>query len=185
MNKARWLLLINLAVSFYSVGAIWLMQGLIYPLWSDVSSKDFPSFQADHLQHLFYVVFPQAGLAALIAVVMLWWRPPHVPVWALWLAVALQAAWIIGTVIWWGQWQAQLATPVGPLPAMGPPNAALFQQLLATHWIRVAIISAAGVLAFWMTVVSFRPVNDESAVAVGQARPAAKPIPAETTPAGS
>ena len=168
MNKARWLLLINLAVSFYSVGAIWLMQGLIYPLWSDVSTRDFPSFQNEHLVHLFYVVFPQAGVAVLLALAMLWWRPPYVPRWALWLAVGLQAAWIIGTILWWGQWQAQLATPVGPLPVMGPPNAALFQQLLTTHWIRVAIISAAGVLAFWMTVVSFRTVDVENPAGVEQ-----------------
>ncbi len=185
MNKARWLLLINLAVSFYSVGAIWLMQGLIYPLWSDVSTRDFPNFQIDHLQHLFYVVFPQAGLATLTALALLWWRPPHVPTWALWLGVGLQAAWIIGTIIWWGPWQSQLATPVGSLPTMGPPNAVLFQQLLATHWIRVAILSASGVLAFWMTVVSFRTVGVENPASAGQQHKPTTPIPASISRAAN
>lgn len=153
--------LANVVVAAYNVAVIWLMQLIIYPSWAFIPTDQFGDAQGVHFWRLFLVVFPQAVLATVLAI-MLWRRPPpEAPAVALRAGVVIQVALWVLTAALWGRWQGQLALgsadgavadgAVGPL---GPANAELYQLLVNTHWLRVALITAHGVLAVWVARTS-------------------------------
>jgi len=67
-----------------------------------------------------------------------------VPEWAPWLGAGLQAALLLGTAAWWGPLMVRLEMPDGGL------SIDRYKLLMRTHWLRVAIVSAYGVLVLWM-----------------------------------
>lgn len=155
MTRAQQILLATLAVSWYNVAVIWLMQILIYPSWAFIPTADFGQAQGDHFVRLFIVVFPQATLATISALALLRWRPPGIPRAALWLGLGIQLSLWLLTALLWGRWQGQIALGDAPPGSLGPANVELYHLLVATHWLRVALITSYGILVFWMVYRSF------------------------------
>ena len=152
----RYLVLINLAVAFYNVAVIWLMQLDIFPTWRFIPTSEFGRVQGQHFWRLFLVVFPKAGLAIVLAFLLYRLRPPGLPSQALKLGVVIQISLWLLTALLWGRWQGQIALPGSePVPVLGPANYALYQKMLSTHWVRVALITAYGALSFWLAVRTF------------------------------
>jgi hypothetical protein len=79
---------------------------------------------------------------------MLRMRPDGVPVSAVRFGFALEGLLALGTAIWWGPLMARLANPETGLILP------LYHQLMLTHWIRVALVTAYGLLAFGMLMKS-------------------------------
>lgn len=79
---------------------------------------------------------------------MLFWRPPGVPSWALWLGFGLQIVLYGLTAVLWGPLMARLSTADGGLVLP------LYRKLMVNHWLRVAIVTAYGILLFWMVTSS-------------------------------
>lgn len=150
MAWSQRVLLATLAVSWYNVAVIWLMQVLIYPSWAFIPTTDFGRVQGYHFVRLFIVVFPQAAIATLFSIALLRWRPPGVPAAALWLGVGIQVCLWLFTALLWGRWQGQIALGDAWPGRLGPANTGLYRLLVMTHWIRVALITAYGILTFWM-----------------------------------
>ena len=150
---AQWVQLISLAASCYNVGTI-LMTQLGYRLWARVGHAEF----ADYHKAWWYgwrgiqpIAFPSGIIATLGALAQLGWRSPRVPSWLVWLNITMwMQAWIT-TALWWGRWQAELKQARQEDGSLDP----LFRRLLTTHWLRVALFTAGGVLQFWMAVKSF------------------------------
>src|SRR5262249_34636808 len=71
-------------------------------------------------------------------------RPEGVPGWAIWLAFSLKRLLYALTAIWWDPLMARLSTPTTGLVLP------LYRRLMLNHWLRVAIVTAYGILAFWM-----------------------------------
>ena len=115
---------------------------LIYPSWAFVLSADFGHAQGEHFVRLFIVVFPQAALATLDSLALLRWRPGAVPPAALWVGLGIQLSLWLLTALLWGRWQGQIALGATPPGRLGPANAELYQLLVATHWLRVALITS-------------------------------------------
>jgi hypothetical protein len=157
VSAKRWLLLINFALGFYNVGAIWLTHSLIYPTWELVGAGEINAVRTEHWQRLPGVVFLPAGLALLGSLAMIWLRPEGVPRWAVWLGLALQVAAGAVTASWFAPLQARMSTREGGLALP------VYHQLMDTHWIRVAIITAYAILMFWMA--------DKSAWSGSRAKP--------------
>jgi hypothetical protein len=63
-----------------------------------------------------------------------------------WFGFVVEMLTALGTAIWWGPLMARVGDPQGGL--IGP----LYRQLMLTHWIRVLLVTAYGVLASWMLV---------------------------------
>ena len=66
------------------------------------------------------------------------------PVWAVRLGFGLEFLLALGTAVWWGPLMARLASPETGL--IQP----LYRQLMLTHWMRVGLVTAYGLLVVWM-----------------------------------
>ncbi len=90
MNPGRFLLL-NLALSFYLIGAIWALEVDIFRSWKLVDAKDFHAIQSVHWHKLPYWVFVPLGLALLGSVGLVWYHLAVSPGWAIWGNLGLSA----------------------------------------------------------------------------------------------
>jgi hypothetical protein len=144
MNKSQWLLMGATALSFYGVGQIWLVQVSSYPLWAYVGEKEFRAYHQAWWRGIWGVILAPAALLFVGSALMLWWRAPGVPAWATWTGFVLQLGLLLGTAIWWGPLMARLEEPNGALAADR------YRALLASHWLRVGLVTAYALLVFWM-----------------------------------
>jgi len=144
MESSRWLLLVNVAAGCYMMGQIWLVQMSCYPLWRFVGPAEFHAYHVAWWHSIWGVVFPPAGVALLCAIALVKRRPPGVAHGAVWLGACLEVLVCLLTAVWWGPLMARLEAVSGPV------YGALYEQLMTTHWLRVAIITAYGALAVWM-----------------------------------
>lgn len=144
MTIAHWLLLMTCALSIYGVGQVWLVQLSSYPLWAYVGAREFGAYHRAWWHGIWGVILAPAGLVTLGSILMLWWHEPSVPAWATWSGLALQIALVLGTALWWAPLMAQLEAPEGGLLKRR------FRLLLATHWLRVLIVTAYGGVVLWM-----------------------------------
>ena len=69
-------LLLNLALSFYLVGAIWAHEIDIFRSWKLISAKDFAKVQTLHWRKLPYWIFTLLGLALMGSSALIWYYPP-------------------------------------------------------------------------------------------------------------
>ncbi len=146
MAKSQWLLFVVAALSWYSTGVIWLVQVSCYPLWTRVGKREFYNFHLAWWHSIWGVIFVPAGIVFLGALAMMWMRPSGVNAGLLWTGLSLQIALYAATAIWWGPLMARLATPENGLLLNN------YHLLMTTHWLRVAIVTAYGVLIFFMLV---------------------------------
>ena len=137
-------LLLNLALSFYLVGAIWAIEVDIFRSWKLIDSKDFHMVQSVHWRKLPYWVFAPLAVALMGSVTLIWYRPENSPGWAIWGNLCCQLASHVLTAMSWGRWQAELSKdPSGP-------DSLYLAKILATHWIRTLLINLYGfVLLAW------------------------------------
>jgi hypothetical protein len=119
-----------------------------YRLWPLVGEREFRAYHLAWWRGIWGVILAPSALLALGAVLMLLYPAPGVPAWAIWLGCALQAALLLGTAIWWGPLMARLETSSGGL------DPERFKLMFATHWARVGIVSAYGILILWMLAKS-------------------------------
>src|ERR671925_192877 len=95
MNRetaARWLLLATVALAWYKVGIIWLVQ-VSYRLWGFVGRPEFDAYYTGFWSGWLGVkpvVFQAAFLTTAASIALLWIRPSTAPVLALRAGVALQ-----------------------------------------------------------------------------------------------
>jgi hypothetical protein len=144
----RLLVLVNLAAAFYDVGTIVLAQ-VDWQLWRYVGRDRFPQYHLGWWHSVWWSVFPVLGLSTLGIIAQLFWGPP-VPAWMPWASFLLLALSYLGTVLWWGAGQARLEQAVTPDGSLNPA----YVRLVNTHWIRVILIAAVGLLQLWIAIVS-------------------------------
>jgi hypothetical protein len=135
-----------LAVAMFNVGVIWLTQRVVYPVWTLVGDHEWRAFHAAHERRLPGTVFVPHGLGIVASTLLVAWPPDRVPAWMVWLALALPITMATATAVYWAPLQRRLSA------RMDRP---LVRRLLATHWIRVALIGAHGVMTCWIAAVAF------------------------------
>jgi hypothetical protein len=164
LSRNQWLLVMTVFLSLYGVGQIWLVQISSYHLWAFVGPHDLFVYHAEWWRSIWFVVMVPATLVFLGSALMLRLRPEGVPFSAVHLGFWLETLLLLGTALWWGPLMARLATPHGGL--IQP----LYHQLMLTHWIRVALVSAYGLLAFWMLLMSLTAVPQMESGHMGRIR---------------
>jgi len=133
-------LLLNLALSFYGVGAIWAHELDIFRSWRLLDPETFHRVQSAHWRKLPYWVLLPVAFTFAGSVALIWYHPAESPVWAIWAGLGCQAGSHILTAVFWGPWQARLSRD-----ALGSESPWL-RKILSTHWIRTALISGYGVI---------------------------------------
>lgn len=141
-------LLLNLALAFYLVGAIWAHEVDIFRTWKLVGASEFSTVQSVHWRKLPYWIFTPLGLAFIGSVALIWYHPDVAPAWAIWGNLGAQLTKHVLTGLFWGRWQAALSHD-----ARGPASPYL-AKILATHWVRTALISAYGLILLAWAIVA-------------------------------
>lgn len=151
MNPATFLLL-NLALAFYGIGAIWAHEVDIFRSWKLLDTATFQRVQRVHWRKLPYWVFAPVGLTFAGSMALLWFAPAGSPPWIPWSAFACLLLSHTLTAGMWGPWQAKLSRdPAGPAGAY-------LKRILATHWIRTLLINLYGFLLLgWSIAVLAHP----------------------------
>lgn len=161
MPKGWWLLFITTILSVWNAGIVWFTQIAVYPLWPLVGADKFREY---HLTwwHDMWPSFGPVVLMFACSVALLWIRPQGIPVWSLRLGVFLQAAVHTLTGFFWAPIQATMATPDGL-------SLIKYQQLMGTHWFRVAFFLAYAILMIWSfgshTITASRLGRENNSVA--------------------
>jgi hypothetical protein len=85
-------LLLNLALAFYLVGAVYAIEVDIFRSWRLVGTSHFHTVQTVHWRKLPYWVFAPLGLALIGSFVLLGYHPAIAPAWARWGNLGCQLA---------------------------------------------------------------------------------------------
>lgn len=146
MDTRETLVLGTLAVAMFNVGVIWLTQRVVYPVWTLVGEREWHAYHEAHKRRLPSTVFVPHGLGIVGSALLVAWPPAGVPAWLVWLALALPITMAAATAAYWAPLQIRLSRRL---------DRPLLQRLLATHWIRVALISAHAVTMWWTAAMAF------------------------------
>ena len=134
-------LLVHVAATVFMVGVIWFVQIVHYPLFAGVGNRGFAAYSTDHSRLTGLVVGPPMLLEAATAVVLVFARPPGVPV-ALPLAgLALLAVVWLSTAFLQSPRHRELGRGFDP---------ASQRSLVRSNWLRTVCWSARGVLVLGM-----------------------------------
>lgn len=135
------ILLVNVAAVLLMAGFIWTMQLVHYPLFERVGADAFAAYERDH-NRLFFLVAGPGVIATLVSgVLLLFFRPPQVPLWATILGFVLFAVIAVSTALFQAPQHQVLS---------GGFDRRAYEFLLRTNWIRTAAWSAYGLLGLWM-----------------------------------
>ncbi len=149
-----WVQIITLAASCYNMGTIWMTQ-VSWRLFAHVGREDFPAYHRAWWfgpRGIQPVVFPCGILATLGTFAQLRWCAPRTPTWMAWLSAGLLITAWVSTGAWWGRLQGQLEYVRQEDGSLNP----LYQRLLATHWLRVALFTASALLQIGMAAAGTR-----------------------------
>ena len=144
-----WLFLITFALTFYGVGASFVESFVNYPTWPLIGTGEFRAYhQALSPLIIRYMVIPMI-IAAVLNVLLVWFRPAPVPRWAMWLSVILNIIIWASTAIIQIPIQMQLSSDGLSLP--------LIDQLIFTNfWFRKLPQFLHTLLFLWMMSLLLR-----------------------------
>jgi hypothetical protein len=137
-----WVLLLALAFTLYMTGVIVNMQLLEYPLFALVGKDDFARYHAFHNRSLFVLVLLPTLIALASSVVLLWVRPPGIPLWSVILVVASDLGIFVSTVV--------LQAPLHARLDRDGFSEAVIKSLVQTNWIRTLLWIVSALLLLGM-----------------------------------
>jgi hypothetical protein len=142
MKKSWWLLFATALLSVWNAGIIWFTHIAVYPLWPLVGPDRFHDY---HLAwwHGMWPAFAPVGLMLLCSILLLRWRPEGISRLLLWIGILLQLTVHALTAFFWAPIQASMSTPEGM-------SMVKYQELMSTHWLRVAFFWAYAGLMIWI-----------------------------------
>ena len=158
------------------LGQIWLVQLSSYPLWAQVGAHEFHDYHIAWWHSIWGLIFVPAGLAILCTIGLFWLRPLAISRSSVWGAIVLLLVAYGLTYIWWAPLMALIgSTPeeyekvfkwaplLDQLGLRNKTEAQLYDLLMTTHWLRVALITAYSLLIFWMALVASDPRKNRAA----------------------
>lgn len=151
MDRKLWLLFVLTMLGIWNAGIIWFTQIAVYPLWPLVDA---------HLYHVtwwhdMWPTFGPVGLMLICSFALLKVRPRGVPLWAAWVGIALQIILHTLTIVYWAPIQTSMGTSAGM-------SVVKYNELMATHWWRVAFFWAYAALMVWMFGRSIKAQIEDS-----------------------
>jgi hypothetical protein len=140
----KFILLVHAAATLFMVGAIWVVQVVHYPLFSQVGRAEFPAYETAHSILITPIVGIPMLIEAVTALLLLADRPASIPFW-----VALVGVGLVGVV-----WVSTMVLQVPQHNVLaGGFNQSAYEFLVNSNWIRTLAWSARGGIALWMLAV--------------------------------
>jgi hypothetical protein len=131
------LLVLHVAVTWFMVGLIWVIQTVHYPLFAHVGAAGFDAYEQEHTRRMGLLLVVPAGLEVITAAVLVWVRPEGVGLPLVLAAGALLAAiWIMTALV---------QAPLHGRLSSGYDDVRI-ARLIASNWWRTAAWSVRGVL---------------------------------------
>ena len=146
MHFSDWLLVGTLALVWYHVGIVWLVQVVAWPLFGYVGHSEFEAYHQAWWHGIRYVIFVPGAFALTGGILLLRYRPAGTPDWLLGAGLGLYVLMCVLTAVWWGPQQAKMKTTASPT----------FGLLNRTHWIRTALVSGYGLALLAALVLRMR-----------------------------
>jgi len=134
MHFPDWVLICTLALAWYHVGIIWLVQVIAWPLFAHVGRNEFEGYHLAWWRGIRYVIFVPSALILAGIILLLRFPPAGVPMATLWTSLGLYVLIYVLTAAWWGPQQAKLKDP----------TSTRLKLILRTHWVRTALVSGLG-----------------------------------------
>jgi hypothetical protein len=142
--RGQTLLLATSALAFYGLGNIWLVQFVCYRLWPAVGRNEAYGYHIAWWHSIWGVVFIPAGVVLAGSVGLLRARPGGITRRSGWYGFSVQALAYLVTAAWFGPLMARLATQRGGL------QIPLYNLMMNTHWLRLALFTAYAAMCWWM-----------------------------------
>jgi len=146
VNSMKLILLSHVLATLFMLGLIWFVQIVHYPLFANVGSEQFKTYEELHQRLTTWAVGPAMLLELITAVALLKFLPAETRAMA-WGGLVLIA------IIW-------LATATLSVPAHNALTAeystAAYNKLVATNWIRTIAWTVRGILVLAMTYGTMR-----------------------------
>lgn len=139
--------------SIFMAGVIWVVQVVHYPLFSSVGLLEFPFYEQCHTASIAWVVAPPMLIEGASALLLLRFRPAEVPLWSLWIGLALLG------VIWLST--ALIQVPCHEVLSRGF-NPVFHERLVVTNWLRTTSWSLRAALVLrmlWRSLCGDSPLS--------------------------
>jgi len=145
MKASTWIFLIAFTLVFYGTGASFIESFVVYPSMRLVGSNEFAAWHESITPAVLgFLVFPVLT-GTLFSILLLWFRPPGIPTWAVWLAIGLQA------VLWLSSVTIQIPLQF-QLRSEGPLVPLIDRLIITNWWLRRVPYIATALLFFWMMI---------------------------------
>lgn len=155
MKRTYWLFMFTFALVFYSLGASFVESFVNYRTWYLIGPEEFRAYhQALGPRIIAFLVIPIFSLP-FFNFVMLFYRPPAVPLWSIVVSLALLLTMIIVSVT--------IQIPIQVQLSDSGLSAPLIDKLILTDWIRKVPVIANAVLYMWMMSRVLRGPGEELA----------------------
>lgn len=138
------LLIVHVAVTWFMVGLIWMIQTVHYPLYAAVGTDVFPQYEREHMRRMGGLLIVPATLEIVTAAVLVGVRPEGVPIWLVLVAGVLLAAIWIMTALVQAPIHRRLSSGFDP---------SLVENLIHSNWWRTAAWSLRGGLVAAMLLI--------------------------------
>ena len=141
-SSSYWLFLIDFALVFYVLGATFIEGFVNYRTWHLIGAAEFRAFhQAVSLRILALLVAPHS-LTLVLTFLLLWWRPGPIPLWSVWLSLALNLVPVVVTFVSQVPIQLEFDRKGLSLPELS--------RLIRMEWLRSVPHSLNAMLFLWM-----------------------------------
>jgi hypothetical protein len=89
MNVGAWLFLLDFALVFYVLGAAYVEGFVNYRTWHLIGPAEFPVYHRAVGPKIIEFLAAPHSLTVVLTLALLWWRPPAIPLWAIWISIVL------------------------------------------------------------------------------------------------
>jgi len=141
--KTHWVFLVAFALVFYSTGAAFIESFVNYSSWHLIGKAEFTQYHRFISPRvLTYLVAPML-LGTVFTVLLLWFRPADIPIWAVWMVIALQA------IVWVAT--AAIQVPIQIQLSADGLSVPIIERLIETNfWLRRVPYATCAGLFLWM-----------------------------------
>ena len=136
---------IAFSLVFYATGATFIEGFVNYSSWHLIGPAEFQAFHKFITPRVLALLVLPTALGTVFSILMLWFRPPSIPIWSVWLVIALQMVLWVSSVTIQIPIQLKLQTQGLSIP--------LVDQLIVTNWwLRRLPYGITAVLFLWMMI---------------------------------